>query len=130
MALGVWTSDIRHLNLATQLLYTFHRNNYFRFYGLAGISWHTNQREQQRKAPTLPNNDPNKIPPPTYEKYFSHQLFFGPGVGAELYLHRKFSLALEVPLVFSIEKVGESTPSLVERLGIDPGVNAAVHLYF
>lgn len=127
---GIWTQDVRHLNLATELLYSFYRGRWARVYGLAGVAWHANQEERGIQAPVVPGQDPAQTQTVRYEDYVSHDLIFGPGIGGELYLHPRFTMSLEVPLVFAIEEVGEKERALEDRLNIHPGVNASMHFYF
>lgn len=128
---GYWTSNDRHLNLATQLLYSFYRGRMGRIYALAGVAWHVNDDQRTVRAPALPGQDPNADRPVRYEDYFSHRLIFGPGVGGELFFHRRFGMSLEVPLAISIDQVGEKSETRFEdRLSIHPGINASMHFYF
>lgn len=128
---GIYTEDVRHLNLATQVLYTFYTGRWTRVYALGGVAWHANQEERGVEAPVQPGQDPDESGPVRYEKYFSHSIYFGPGIGGELYLHRRFAMSLDVPLVFSVKQLGEDNVApLEDRLSIHPGVNASFHFYF
>lgn len=129
---GVWSSDHRHLNLGTQFFYTFYRGEYARVYSLAGIAWHVNHKDRAIQGPVLPGQNPNEPQPVRYEDYYSHTLVFGPGIGGEVHLHPRFSIALEVPLAITIEEVGDKDTdrSFEDRLRIHPGINGAMHIYF
>lgn len=128
---GIWTREHRHLNLATQALYTFYTGRWTRVYALAGVAWHVNQEHRVVEVPVQPNQDPNVDVPSRVDRYSSHSIYFGPGIGGELYLHRRFTVSLDIPLVFSIKQLSEkNAPPFEDRLSIHPGLNGSMHFYF